>query len=136
MHTEEKCASCIHATNSAHGQPVILMLAFEGSANTVTNHSLTFWSGQKFNNTDRLICNMTFFRTGHNLDQKPNFQHDRLKSNYSCFDAFCQAKHDAGKMDVVPFLRKKLKQNNIFRKNGCFYSSCSLETKQFILDQT
>ena len=60
------------------------------------------------------------FGSGHDLDLGSNFQHDPLRLNYISFDAYKQAKYDAGKINVVSLLSQKLLQKNLFRKKRLF----------------
>ena len=49
------------------------------------------------------------FRSGHDLDLRSIFQTDFFfRSNYNSFEASCPEKHEAGKINVVPLLSKKL----------------------------
>ena len=71
---------------------------------------------------DRLICNMTLFRSGHDLDLRWNFQHDLSRSSDNLFDASWQEEHDAGKRKFVQGLSQKfLQKKNSFRKNRLFW---------------
>ena len=60
------------------------------------------------------------FGSGHDLDLRPNFQHDLSRANYISFDAAQQEKHDAGKIGVVSLLSQKLLQKNVCCKKLLF----------------
>ena len=66
-------------------------------------------SGRPHGSTD-----MQHDRTGHDLDQRSNFQNDLLRSNYNLFAASRQEKHDAGNMNVVLLLGQMLSQKKFF----------------------
>ena len=88
---------------------------------------------------ERLICNMTFFGSGHNLDLRSNFQHDLSRLNCISFDAVRQEKHDAGKIcKCCIFTKSKVITEKTFiatKPVRYFWSFCSLEAKPLILDQ-
>ena len=74
------------------------------------------------------------FRSDHDLYLTSNFQNG-LWSKYSSFDASRQEKHDAGKMNVVPLLRRKLLQKKRASQKRLLVV-CSLEVKPLILGQS
>ena len=47
-------------------------------------------------------------RSGHELHLRSKFINDILRLNYSSFNATCEVNRDSGRMNVVPFLSRKL----------------------------
>ena len=62
-----------------------------------------------------------FFRTGHELDLRLNFQYNPLRPSYTSFNAFQQEKHDACKMNVLSTLSEKILPINVYHINDYFY---------------
>ena len=74
-------------------------------------------SGRQYESID---IQHDLFRSGHDFELRSNFEHDLSRSKYISFDAPRQDKHDAGKINVVSLLSKKLLQKNVFRKKRLF----------------
>ena len=56
------------------------------------------------------------YRSGHDLDLRPNFQVDLSRSIHSSFHTSGREEHDAGKGKFVQILRRKLSPKTGFRK--------------------
>ena len=61
------------------------------------------------------------YRSGHDLDLRPNFQVDLSRSIHSSFHTSGREEHDAGKGKFVQILRRKLSPKTGFRKYRPFW---------------
>ena len=61
------------------------------------------------------------YRSGHDLDLRPNFQVDLSRSIHSSFHTSGREEHDAGKGKFVQILRRKLLPKTGFRKYRLFW---------------